>query len=133
MKRVPRTVSEVGAKTPNPRPLADYREEPALALIGDAGSGKTTEFRRERDAMAKRGEFVTARGFINLGCDADLTEKTLFIDGLDEVRAGVRDRRKPLDAIREAAPRPGPSAIPHLVPGPGSGPNRFDDLGRRVA
>lgn len=99
MKRVPRTVSEVGAKTPNPRPLADYREEPALVLVGDAGSGKTTEFRQEREALAERGEFVTARGFINFGCNADLREKTLFIDGLDEARAGKGDPRTPLDAI----------------------------------
>lgn len=99
MKPVPRTVSEVEVDDPTPRPLAEYRGDPALVLVGDAGSGKTTEFRGECDALAERGEFVTAREFINLGCSADLTEKTLFIDGLDEVRAGEGDPRKPLDKI----------------------------------
>lgn len=99
MKPVPRTVSEVGVDESAPRSLADYRDDPALVLVGDAGSGKTTEFRRECDALAERSEFVTAREFINHGCDADLTEKTLFIDGLDEVRAGEGDLRKPFDAI----------------------------------
>ena len=99
MKPVPRTVSEVGAKQSPSRSLAEYREDPALVLVGDAGSGKTTEFREACDALAGCGEFVTAREFINLGCNTDLTEKTLFIDGLDEVRAGERDLRKPLDAI----------------------------------
>ncbi len=99
MKPVPRTVSEVGVDEPVPRSLADYRDEPALVLVGDAGSGKTTEFRRECKAPAERGKFVTAREFITRGCDADLTERTLFIDGLDEVRAGEGDLRKPLDAI----------------------------------
>lgn len=99
MKPIPRTVSEVGVDEPAPRSLADYRDDPALLLVGDAGSGKTTEFRGECDALAGRGEFVTAREFINLGCTTDLTEKTLFIDGLDEVRAEVGDLRKPLDAI----------------------------------
>lgn len=99
MKPIPRTVSEVGVDEPAPRSLADYRDDPALLLVGDAGSGKTTEFRGECDALAGRGEFVTAREFINLGCTTDLTEKTLFIDGLDEVRAEVGNLRKPLDAI----------------------------------
>ena len=99
MKPIPRTVSEVGVDESAPCSLADYRDDPALVLVGDAGSGKTTEFRGECEALAERGEFVTAREFINLGCDTDLTEKTLFIDGLDEVRAGEGDLRKPLDAI----------------------------------
>lgn len=99
MKPVPRTVSEVGADEPVPCSLADCRDDPALVLVGDAGSGKTTEFRQECKALAGRGEFVTARQLITLGCDADLTEKTLFVDGLDEVRAGEGDPRKPLDAI----------------------------------
>lgn len=99
MKPIPRTVSEVGVDEPAPRSLADYRDDPALLLVGDAGSGKTTEFRGECDALAGRGEFVTAREFRNLGCAADLTARTLFIDGLDEVRAEVGDLRKPLDAI----------------------------------
>ena len=81
--------------------LADYRSVHAYVLLGDPGSGKTTALQAEKQALGDEALFFTAREF--LLCAAVLNEicgKTLFIDGLDEVRAGMSDTRTPFDEIR---------------------------------
>ena len=91
------------------RPLSAFRDVPAYALLGDPGSGKTTEFAKEREALGDTAEMVSARDFITFD-PADRPEwrgKTLFIDGLDEMRAGAADARSPLDAIRSRLDRLG--------------------------
>ena len=89
------------------KPLSAFRSRPALVLLGDPGAGKTTEFIKERQALGNGAEYITARDFIALDIDsrAEWREKTLFIDGLDEVRAGARDSRVPLDRIRRRLDR----------------------------
>ena len=84
------------------RPLADFRTAPAYVLLGDPGSGKSTSFEAECDALGTAACFVTARDFLTfeLADHPEWRGKTLFIDGLDEVRAGSGDARESLHAIR---------------------------------
>ncbi|WP_428122070.1 hypothetical protein [Candidatus Poriferisodalis sp.] len=70
-------------------------------LLGDAGSGKSTEFEMECERLGDEVVYRTARDFVNLEARAEWREKTLFIDGLDEVRAGTADGRPALDEIRK--------------------------------
>ena len=103
---VPRTcieVSDTDHNRPNEsRPLDDFRSKSAYVLLGDPGSGKTTVFQIEEKGVDD-AHFITARDFLTLNVDShpEWREKTLFIDGLDEVRAGTADVRTPFDAIRE--------------------------------
>ena len=81
--------------------LEEFRESDAYVLLGPPGSGKTTIF---ETVEAKRAgcHYVTARNFLTLGEKPEWREPdaTLFIDGLDEKRAGSQDGRTPLDDIR---------------------------------
>ena len=109
MNLVPRTCTEVprpdggqsGEETYS-RPLAEFRSTPAYVLLGDPGAGKTTVFESEREALGDPAHFVTARDFVTLEPEhhPEWRRKTLFIDGLDEIRAGRPDARTPFDAIR---------------------------------
>ena len=86
-----------------PKPLSEYRDRSAYVLLGDPGAGKTTEFKREQEALGDDAAlFVSARNFRTLAeaSRAEWRNKTLFIDGLDETRAGAADARTPLDDIR---------------------------------
>ena len=96
-----RTVNDGRQLAPESRPLKDYREVPAYVLLGDPGAGKTTAFEMEYEAVA--GAFlIDARDFVTFDPVAhpEWCGKTLFIDALDEVRAGSHDARTPFDAIR---------------------------------
>lgn len=89
------------SRQPESRPLDGFRSAPAYVLLGDPGAGKTTAFEAESEAVDD-AHYVSARDFLTLSVDAhpEWREKTLFIDGLDEVRAGTNDVRTPFDAIR---------------------------------
>ena len=82
------------------RRLEAFRESSAYVLLGAPGAGKTTAF--ETEAESAGGHYVTARDFLTLRARPEWreTDATLFIDGLDEKRAGSRDGRTPLDDIR---------------------------------
>ena len=112
--RVPRRVTKLSldpgpsaepdaASTAETSWLADYRDAPAYVLLGEPGSGKTTAFEMECEADPEGSERVSARDFVEL----DLTShpewrgKTLFIDGLDEIRTASSNWRRPLDSIRK--------------------------------
>ncbi len=84
------------------KPLSEYRSAPAYVLLGDPGSGKTTCFRRECERAGDPAEFVSARDFVTFDVDShpEWRFRTLFIDGLDEVRAGAGDGRTALDRVR---------------------------------
>ena len=91
------------------RPLSTFGDVPAYVLLGDPGSGKTTEFERECEALGDAAKMISARDFVTFD-PADHPEwrgKTLFIDGLDEMRAGAADARSPLDVIRSRLDRLG--------------------------
>ena len=71
----------------------------AYVLLGDPGLGKSEAFRQEADAG--RGHRISAGDFLALD-HPELKGSVLpvFIDGLDETRAGTSDGRVPLDNIR---------------------------------
>ena len=75
---------------------------PAYVLLGDPGAGKTTAFRTECEALGGDAICITARDFTTFDPNdhPEWRNKTLFIDGLDEVRAGTSDARMPFDEVR---------------------------------
>ena len=84
------------------QPLAEFRDAPAYVLLGDPGSGKTTAFETEKEAPGDGACMISARDYIALDVEMhpEWRNKTLFIDGLDEVRVGATDARTPFDSIR---------------------------------
>ena len=117
---VPRTCTEISAKNedqhkekesrPIDRPIEAFRDVPAYVLLGDPGAGKTTAFEAECEALGEKAYFrvITADEFLTYDVSdlpPEWREKTLFIDGLDEVRAGAqgesafREIRKLLRAL----------------------------------
>ena len=107
---VPRTCTEVpqdgerGSEQGDSlsRSLKEFRSAPAYVLLGDPGSGKSTEFESEQRALGETALLITARDFLafDVGSHPDWRGKTLFIDGLDEVRAGSLNARTPFEEIR---------------------------------
>ena len=89
------------------RLLEAFRGEDAYVLLGAPGLGKTTAFRHEAEGENGGGTCVTARDFLTFQDRPEGHEGQLFIDGLDEVRAGSEDRRTPLDRIRSKLDRLG--------------------------
>lgn len=83
------------------RRLSDFRDAGAYVLLGDPGLGKTTAFREESRHSVDAG-FLTARDFLTLppGPGGPLP-RTLFLDGLDEVRVAAEDPRRPFDQLRK--------------------------------
>ena len=89
------------ARAEESRPLSAHRDDSAYVLLGDPGAGKTTAFQGEYEALGgARAHLIAARDFRTLAARPEWRGKTLFIDGLDEVRAGASDARTPFDAIR---------------------------------
>jgi hypothetical protein len=75
------------------------RGEHAYVLLGDPGLGKTTVFTQEAEAIGEK--IIRVRDFIELEYDPEsCLGRTLFIDGLDETRAGTQDGRSVLGQIR---------------------------------
>ena len=106
-KLVERTCTELGrngaeSAEAEAKPLSAYRSAQAYVLLGDPGSGKTTSFRAECEELGDQAKFISARDFLIYDDSAlnELRGRTLFIDGLDEVRAGALDVRFPFDRIR---------------------------------
>lgn len=81
-----------------PQPLSHYYSHPAVVVLGDPGSGKSTSFEQSA-ATEPNAVFIPIRDF--LAFQADRWEgKTLYLDGLDEQRAKSVDGRGALDRIR---------------------------------
>ena len=108
MDPVPRTCTEISQtqKTENinnaPLPLRKLRTVPAYVLLGDPGSGKSTEFETECNDLGDEAVLISAREFLtfDVANHPEWQERTIFIDGLDEVRTGDIDSRTPFDIIR---------------------------------
>ena len=98
---VPRTCTELTDRRES-RNLSDFLDEPAYVLLGDPGSGKTTTFQTERARLGDAALQIKARDFITLDPKnhQEWRGKTLFIDGLDEVRAVRSNVSTPFDDIR---------------------------------
>ena len=79
-------------------PLSGYADAAAYVLIAEPGAGKTTAFQTEAERQG--GMYVTFRNFRTYDDKPERHGTTLFLDGLDESRAGMRDGRTPLDDIR---------------------------------
>ena len=79
-------------------PLTSFAEAPAFVLIAEPGAGKTTAFTTE--AARHGAAYVTVRDFRTFDDKPERHGRTLFLDGLDESRAGAEDGRTALDDIR---------------------------------
>ena len=80
------------------KPLSCYAEHPAWVLLAPAGAGKTVAFETEAERPA--AHYTTARDFVAF-IKPEWSNGTIFIDALDEIRAGATDGRTPLDEIRK--------------------------------
>lgn len=103
MLLVPRTcVRQPDAKgePSEPTPLSDTRAFTSYVLLGDPGLGKSEAFGYE--ANIGGGRRISASDFLALD-HPELKDSAMpvFIDGLDETRAGTVDGRVPLDNIRK--------------------------------
>lgn len=99
----PRTCKEileddVPYNTPASLPLEDFSGAGSYVLLGPPGAGKTEAF--EKEALQGKGCYVTARDFVTYDDRPEWHEAVLFIDGLDEMRAGSQGQRVPFDKIR---------------------------------
>ena len=99
---VERTVSrwQGGGWQSHGEKLSDFRSASGYVLLGEAGAGKSRAFEQEA-AIDRNGVGVTARRFLRRSIQAhpEWRGRTLYIDGLDEVRAQGGDPREPLDAL----------------------------------
>ena len=91
---IERTFRVVGDEDEKEVSLEDFRDRDAYVLLGGPGSGKTRSF--EEEAERTNGKCVEAHDFIDFDQPHD---KTLFIDGLDELRASSSSS-DPLRLIR---------------------------------
>ena len=105
MQHIPRTVSLIEPQN-DPRfgqvglSLQDFDSDRGYVLLGEPGMGKSTEFDTATRGIDDR-HCISARRFIrsNLDRHPEWKTKTIFIDGLDEMRVGGGDPRGVLDKI----------------------------------
>ena len=79
-----------------PVPLAEFAQSNAYVLIGEPGSGKTTALETEQQAHG--GVVVSVQDFLTFD-EPEWRGTTLYLDGLDEVRAGEVDGWQPLERV----------------------------------
>lgn len=81
------------------RRLGGWRDLPAYVLLGDPGSGKSVAL--EEECKAVGGHWLPARDLVAGIAPPVGPDRIVFIDGLDEVRAGASDGRTPFNTIRK--------------------------------
>lgn len=89
MDRIVRDVSRDAKGDEAPEGFSSYSAEKNIILLGEPGSGKTTLFTDSASHVSAR--YLTARSFLNRSADELRTSKCIFIDALDEKRAGRGD------------------------------------------
>ena len=91
MTRIVRQINVAPSKRDdaNARAFSDFSSEPDLVLLGDPGAGKTFTFKQS--AIAEGARYLKARAFLNTPAQL-FSARVLFIDGLDEKRAGRGDQ-----------------------------------------
>ena len=99
----------VGAQSEEPPrnaslPLAEFAQENAYVLIGEPGSGKTTALKTEQQAHG--GVVVPVQDFLTFN-EPEWRGATLYLDGLDEVRAGEVGGRSSLERVLKKLDRLG--------------------------
>ena len=87
------------------RLLSDWSDLGAYVLLAEPGGGKSCAF--EREAQVSGGLYVKARTFANLEPPVEWRGKTIFIDGIDEMRADATSRSGPIDAVIQRLDRLG--------------------------
>lgn len=87
-------------RTAEPMSLDDTHALIAYVLLGDPGMGKTSAFRQQAELVG--GHFICAGDLLTFDDLSELknSARPIFIDGLDETRAGSTAGRVPLDNIR---------------------------------
>ena len=95
------------------RPVEEWRDETAYVLLGPPGAGKTTVFKHQ--AERRGGRYVSARDFLTFADRAEWLNVTLFIDGLDETRAGTADGPHTIGQCPRQTRPIGASAIPPVM------------------
>ncbi len=79
-------------------PLSAFLDRSAMVVLGDPGMGKTTSF--EEAANREDGaKYVKVRDFLTFST-GQYKQRTLYLDGLDEMRAADGDGISVLDRIR---------------------------------
>lgn len=91
MTRIPRQVrriedASIGPRDSLPEAIRSYSDLPAWVLLGEPGAGKSEALNMEAEASG--GICLRIAEFIDSDPDPDWRDKTLFLDGLDEIRAG---------------------------------------------
>src|SRR3984893_8108446 len=82
------TPSPQGGEDQQSLPFSTFSEKENIVLLGDPGAGQSYLFRESSEEVG--GRCLTARAFLNI--PAFPPDAILFIDGLDERRAGRSDR-----------------------------------------
>lgn len=93
---IERTCTEVGRN--KCVRLSTCRETDAYVLLGGPGAGKTRSFQEEA-RQTKGGLYLPAHDFVELSPQSAWRDSTIFIDGLDELRASSPSP-EPLGRIR---------------------------------
>lgn len=81
-------------ETPEEQLLQDFDSEGAWVLLGEPGSGKSTSL--EQAALIADGVYLSIAEFIAEELDPAWQGKTLFLDGLDEIRASSKNSDIPV-------------------------------------
>lgn len=95
--RIVRKVSPEPERGELQKPFSAYLECPNIVLLGDPGAGKS-HLLRHFSTVGADALLLRARDFLNLDVVSLSTSKALFIDALDEKRAG-RGNQSTIDAI----------------------------------